>query len=168
MSKKRDGTESSSRDSASCAWESFLRRPPLVLDRAAAAFSLAGKRILVTGAGGWIGSALTKAIAGFAPEHLVLLESAAFAAAAGQKVFPQYAESIESSFSIAWHRVQYNLGGWAAWSDDGRATDYPILNEPDGRIYLAGEHLSYLTGWQEGGMESAWRQITKLHDRVNA
>src|ERR1700685_4329138 len=78
MSKKRDvtGTESSLRDSASCAWESFLRRPPLLLDRATAASSLAGKRILVTGAGGWIGSALTKAIAGFAPEHLVLLEAA--------------------------------------------------------------------------------------------
>ncbi len=97
-----------------------------------------------------------------------LAERQAFAAAAGQKVFPQYAENIESSFSIAWHRVQYNLGGWAAWSDEGRAVDYPILNEPDGRLYLAGEHLSYLTGWQEGGMESAWRQITKLHQRVNA
>jgi FlaA1/EpsC-like NDP-sugar epimerase len=78
MSEKRDvtGTESSLRESASCAWESFLRRPPLVLDRATAASSLAGKRILVTGAGGWIGSALTKAIAGFAPGHLVLLEAA--------------------------------------------------------------------------------------------
>jgi FlaA1/EpsC-like NDP-sugar epimerase len=78
MSEKRDvtGTESSLRESASCAWESFLRRPPLVLDRATAASSLAGKRILVTGAGGWIGSALTKAIAGFVPGHLVLLEAA--------------------------------------------------------------------------------------------
>ena len=78
MSKKRHvaGTEGTLRDSASCACESFLRRPPLVLDRATVAASLGGKRILVTGAGGWIGSALTKAIAGFAPEHLVLLEAA--------------------------------------------------------------------------------------------
>jgi FlaA1/EpsC-like NDP-sugar epimerase len=70
MSQKRG-----SQDSATCAWESFLHRPPLVLDRAKAASSLAGTRILVTGAGGWIGSALTQAIAGFAPQHLVLLEA---------------------------------------------------------------------------------------------
>lgn len=71
MSQKHD-----SQGSTAGAWENFLHRPPLVLDRAKAASSLAGKRILVTGAGGWIGSALTKAIAGFAPQHLVLLEVA--------------------------------------------------------------------------------------------
>jgi FlaA1/EpsC-like NDP-sugar epimerase len=57
-------------------WESFLDRAPLALDRAQAAASLAGKRILITGAGGWIGSALTRGIAEFAPRHVVLLEAA--------------------------------------------------------------------------------------------
>jgi FlaA1/EpsC-like NDP-sugar epimerase len=61
---------------APCAWESFLDRPPLALDRAQAAASLEGKRILITGAGGWIGSALTRGIAEFAPKQLVLLEAA--------------------------------------------------------------------------------------------
>ena len=78
MSQKHDitATGRSSQNSAACAWESFFHRPPLVLDRAKAVSSLAGKRILITGAGGWIGSALTKAIVGFAPQHLVLLEAA--------------------------------------------------------------------------------------------
>jgi FlaA1/EpsC-like NDP-sugar epimerase len=57
-------------------WESFLDRGPLPLDRARAAASLEGKRILITGAGGWIGSALTQALAEFAPKQLVLLEAA--------------------------------------------------------------------------------------------
>ncbi|MGC1302854.1 MAG: flavin monoamine oxidase family protein [Caulobacteraceae bacterium] len=95
-----------------------------------------------------------------------LKDREAFAAAAGQKVFPQYAQNVESSFSIAWHRVPFNMGGWAQWSEEGRKEAYPILCEPDGRVYLAGEHLSYLTGWQEGGIESAWQQIAKLHKRV--
>ena len=59
-----------------CAWEGFLDRPPLALDQAQAAASLQGKRILITGAGGWIGSALTRGIAEFAPEQLVLLDAA--------------------------------------------------------------------------------------------
>lgn len=92
----------------------------------------------------------------------------AFALAAGQKVFPEYTDACESAFSIAWHRVPYNLGGWAQWTEEGRASAYPVLTEPDGRIYLAGEHLSYITGWQEGGIESAWQQIGKLHRRVHA
>ncbi len=57
-------------------WRGFLNRPPLVRDPAQAAASLQGKRILVTGAGGWIGSALIRAIAECAPETLVLLEAA--------------------------------------------------------------------------------------------
>jgi FlaA1/EpsC-like NDP-sugar epimerase len=57
-------------------WDSFLRRAPMALDHAQTAASLEGKRILVTGAGGWIGSALTHSIAKFAPRQMVLLEAA--------------------------------------------------------------------------------------------
>jgi monoamine oxidase len=55
---------------------------------------------------------------------------------------------------------------WAEWSDESRKAAYPVLCEPDGRIYLSGEHLSYLTGWQAGAIESAWQQMAKLHQRV--
>jgi monoamine oxidase len=95
-------------------------------------------------------------------------ERQALAGRAGDKVFPGYASNIETSFSAAWHRIEHNLGGWAQWSDEERTKSYPILCEPDGRLYLAGEHLSYVTGWQAGGIESAWQQIAKLHARVHA
>lgn len=95
-------------------------------------------------------------------------ERTEFATAFGQKVFPQYRENVEASFSVAWHRVQHNMGGWAEWDEDGRRTAYPVLCQPAGRIYLAGEHLSYLTGWQAGAIESAWLQIAKLHRQASA
>jgi FlaA1/EpsC-like NDP-sugar epimerase len=60
---------------ASGGWETFLQREPLTIDQSQARASLSEKRILITGAGGWIGSALAAAIAGFAPQHLVLLEA---------------------------------------------------------------------------------------------
>jgi len=93
-------------------------------------------------------------------------ERAAFAVAAGQKVFPQYEENFETAFSFSWHLAEHNLGGWAEWSPEGRASAYPVLCQPDGRIYLAGEHLSYLGGWQAGAIESAWQQVERLHARV--
>jgi monoamine oxidase len=88
------------------------------------------------------------------------------ALAAGQDIFGEYTENFENGFAKSWHLDRYSLGGWAAWSDDGRKNAYPLLCEPDGRIYLSGEHLSYLGGWQAGAIESAWQQIDKLHARV--
>ena len=90
-----------------------------------------------------------------------------YALANGEPLHPEhYRDQFETSFSAAWHRVPYSLGGWASWSDDARESAYPLLNEPDGRVYLAGEHLSYLTGWQAGAIESAWNQLEKVHERA--
>ena len=44
---------------------------------------------------------------------------------------------------------------------------YPVLNEPDGRVYLSGEHLSFVTAWQEGAVLSAHRVVESLHARVH-
>ena len=123
---------------------------------------------------GWLGD--KGVILGFYPHGapaakisgMTLAERKAYALAAGEKVMKGYTENCSGSFSIAWHRVPFNMGGWAQWTDEGRAKYYPTLLEPDGRLYLAGEHLSYLTGWQEGGIESAWQQIAKLHKRAMA
>ena len=98
---------------------------------------------------------------------LSLQERAEHALAAGEKVFPgQYRSAFESAFSVAWHRVKYNLGGWAEWSPEARANAYPVLFEGEGRTLLAGEHMSYLPGWQAGAIESSWQQIDRLHRRL--
>jgi monoamine oxidase len=97
-----------------------------------------------------------------------LADRKAYALAGGKKIFPEYADMAEGSFTMCWHRIPFNMGGWAEWTEEGRAKYYPTLLEPEGRLFLAGEHLSYLTGWQEGGIESAWQQMAKLHKRAMA
>ncbi len=62
----------------------------------------------------------------------------------------------------------YNLGGWASWSEEARARIYPVLNEPDGPFYLAGEHLTYLGGWMAGAFESAKAVVAALHETDRA
>jgi monoamine oxidase len=87
----------------------------------------------------------------------------------GERIWPEdYRKHAETAFSIAWHRTPYTMGGWANWTEEARKTAYPLLNEPDGRIYLAGEHLTHLNGWMAGALESMWQQVDKLHRRVQS
>ncbi|MBM3541170.1 MAG: polysaccharide biosynthesis protein, partial [Alphaproteobacteria bacterium] len=58
--------------------EDLLGRPQTVLDRAGMKALLAGKRIMVTGAGGTIGAELARQIAAFGPAHLALLDYGEF------------------------------------------------------------------------------------------
>ena len=52
----------------------LLSREPRKIDQKAARRFISGRRVLVTGAGGTIGSELTRQIAAFGPEQLTLLE----------------------------------------------------------------------------------------------
>lgn len=58
--------------------EDLLGRPQAVLDRASMGQMIAGKSILVTGAGGSIGSELCRQIADFSPKKLILLDHSEF------------------------------------------------------------------------------------------
>ncbi|MFN8356582.1 MAG: flavin monoamine oxidase family protein [Spirosomataceae bacterium] len=85
----------------------------------------------------------------------------------GSKIHPQYATEFENAFSLAWHKIPYSKGGWATYTASQRQRMYPALLEPDGEIYFAGEHCSYLTAWMAGAFESARLVVQKLHERVS-
>jgi O-antigen biosynthesis protein WbqV len=59
--------------------EDLLNRKQVALDRAGMAALIQGKRVLVTGAGGSIGSELARQVAGFGPSEILLLENSEFA-----------------------------------------------------------------------------------------
>ena len=60
------------------ALEDLLGRPQVALDHGAIAGLIRGRRVLITGAGGSIGSELTRQIAALAPAQLILVESSEF------------------------------------------------------------------------------------------
>lgn len=86
----------------------------------------------------------------------------------GRKLHPQYDQTYENGFSVAWDNLPYSRGCWSSFTEDTRRRHYPHLIEPDDRIYLAGEHTTYLIGWMAGALESARRVVQHLHRRVQA
>ena len=58
--------------------EDLLGRPQAVLDRAAMARLIRGRRVLVTGAGGTIGSELARQVAALSPVRLVVVDNSEF------------------------------------------------------------------------------------------
>lgn len=56
----------------------LLDRPPRHIDLKQAERFITGKRVMITGAGGTIGSELTRQVAGFAPSELVLVDNSEF------------------------------------------------------------------------------------------
>lgn len=93
-------------------------------------------------------------------EKLVLQE--------GSKIHSQYLEEFESGFYVPWHKMPYTLGGWGMYSSGMRDTVYPQLNQPDGNIYLAGEHLSYYPGWITGALESSRHVVSQINQKVHS
>ncbi|MEO1270390.1 MAG: nucleoside-diphosphate sugar epimerase/dehydratase [Myxococcota bacterium] len=66
----------SGREIRDVAIDDLLGRPPVKLDQEAIASYLHNKRVLVTGAGGSIGSEICRQVCGFKPKTLIMLEQA--------------------------------------------------------------------------------------------
>jgi monoamine oxidase len=86
----------------------------------------------------------------------------------GAQIHPQYREEFLNGIAVSWHRVPWTLGCFGTWTEETRAAHYRNLCEIDGRFMIAGEHASYIGGWQEGAITSALDAIGRLHQRVQA
>ncbi|MGH8121918.1 MAG: flavin monoamine oxidase family protein, partial [Rudaea sp.] len=86
----------------------------------------------------------------------------------GAQIHPQYHSEFENGISVAWHRSPFTLGCFADWPDDVRARHYDNLCAIDGRLALAGEHTSFINGWQEGAVLSSLDAIGRMHQRIVA
>jgi monoamine oxidase len=90
------------------------------------------------------------------------------AVTSGEKLHSGYRANVSRGIAVSWHKIPYSEGAWSEWAPDDRLVSYPILNQSDGPIHLAGEHLSYLTAWQEGAILSAHNAVRAIAERVKA
>jgi monoamine oxidase len=87
------------------------------------------------------------------------------ALADGERLHPDYRKDLTRGVSVAWKNMPFTGGAWAIWSPEARAQHYLTLLKGDGPFLFAGEHLSYLTGWQEGALRSAHYVLGQIGER---
>jgi monoamine oxidase len=63
--------------------------------------------------------------------------------------------------------VKWNEGSWIR-EYGGGPQGYDVVIEGDGPIYLAGDTISNIVGWQEGAALSARRAVDMISARVKA
>ncbi|WP_292289863.1 flavin monoamine oxidase family protein [Marivita sp.] len=82
----------------------------------------------------------------------------------GAQIHPQYRDEFTTGVVLSWHRVPWMLGCYSNWDERGR--DYEVAATMDNRFVCAGEHISYLPGWQEGSLLSALDAVRQIHERA--
>lgn len=108
---------------------------------------------------------------GFAEKPLE--EQIAIARGVVGRVHPGHEVGLTKPAVVNWSKIPFNLGPWPAWGgrggQEGHLDDpaYRLLNQPHGRVYFSGAHLSQMPGWQEGAVLSAQRALGLIATRVS-
>ena len=84
----------------------------------------------------------------------------------GERLHSGYRQHLTKGASVAWKNIPYSGAAWAEWSRDVRAQYYGLLLKGDGPFLFAGEHMSYINGWQEGAVRSAHVALADIAARL--
>jgi len=85
----------------------------------------------------------------------------------GDKLHPGYASLVEHGLAIGWNNMEFARFGWADEGDENFATPAQLLSQPQGRFQMAGDQLTYWSGWQEGAIISAFAAVKAIDRQVN-
>jgi monoamine oxidase len=83
----------------------------------------------------------------------------------GDKLHDGYSKYVEHGVAIGWNNMEFQRMGWAEESDPSFAQHAKVLTEPQGRFHMAGDQLTYWSGWQEGALLSAQAAVASI-DRI--
>ena len=84
----------------------------------------------------------------------------------GERLHPTYRRHLNKGVSVAWKNIPYSGSGWSEWSREARGKYYGQLLNGDGPFLFAGEHMSYINGWQEGAVRSAHFTLSDIARRI--
>ena len=85
----------------------------------------------------------------------------------GEKLHPGFSQAVEHGLAIGWNNMEFARMGWADEGDPAFGDNARVLAQPQGRFMMAGDQITYWSGWQEGALISAWEAVRAIDKQVN-
>lgn len=85
----------------------------------------------------------------------------------GEKLHSDYSRHVEHGLAIGWINMEFIRMGWANEGAPEFGAAATTLATPQGRFCIAGDQVTYYSGWQEGAIISAWDAVRAIDRQVN-
>jgi monoamine oxidase len=80
----------------------------------------------------------------------------------GDKLHPGFADAVEHGMAIGWNNMEFEKFGWADEAHPTFQANAQVLATPQGRFHMAGDQVTFWSGWQEGAIMSAWEAVKSI------
>jgi monoamine oxidase len=85
----------------------------------------------------------------------------------GERLHQGYGRKVEHGIAVGWNNMEFARFGWASeWHPDF-ARHAQTLAQPQGRLHLVGDQLTYWSGWQEGAVLSAQAAVRAISNTAS-
>jgi monoamine oxidase len=85
----------------------------------------------------------------------------------GERLHDGYGQAVEHGLAIGWDHMEFERMGWANENDKGFQRPAEILSAPHGRLQIAGDQVTFWSGWQEGAVLSARDAVNAIDRHLN-
>ena len=86
----------------------------------------------------------------------------------GERLHPgHFAKHVEHGIAIGWNRMEFAQGGWANETDPRFGENVSVLAKVQGRLQIAGDQMTFLSGWLEGALLTAWEAVKAIDRQTN-
>jgi monoamine oxidase len=86
----------------------------------------------------------------------------------GERLHPDYEKFVEHGIAIGWNNMEFERFGWADETHPTFGDVAQVLAKPQGRFHMAGDQITYWSGWQEGAVISAWEAVKSIAEQAGS
>ena len=85
----------------------------------------------------------------------------------GERLHEGYSKFVEHGIAIGWDKMEHFGFAWADETQPEFGENAEVLAAPQGRFHMAGDQVTFWSGWQEGAIISAWEAMKSIDRQVN-